>query len=112
MKTYQNFTFQDRSSQSAKAKQEKLDLLRAKAPIDPAVQQARVLASEKREADRAERKALRAAADAAAEQAARDRKAADDAAEEARVAAIKPVLTEEERKLARDAKYAARKNRR
>lgn len=112
MKTYQNFTFQDRSSQSAKAKQEKLDLLRAKAPIDPAVQQARLLASEKREADRIERKAARAAADAAANQAALDLKAAGEKAEAERLAAIKPVLTEEERKLARDAKYAARKNRR
>lgn len=112
MKTYQNFTFQDRSSQSAKAKQGKLDLLRARAPIDPAVEQARVLASEKREADRLERKAARAAAEAAAQQAAIDLKAANEAAEAARLAAIKPVLTDEQRKLARDAKYAARKNRR
>lgn len=112
MKTYQNFTFQDRSAQSAKAKQEKLDLLRAQAPIDPAVQEARLLASEKREAAQAERQAQRKAANEAAKQAALDLKIAEERAEAARQAAIKPVLTEEERKQARDAKYAARKNRR
>nr|WP_314446076.1 DUF6481 family protein [uncultured Sphingomonas sp.] len=112
MKSYQNFTFQDRSAQSAKAKQEKLDLLRAKPPLDPAVQQARLLASENREAAQAERRAMRKAADEATRQATLDRKLAEEQAEAARQAAIKPVLTEAERKQARDARYAARKNRR
>lgn len=112
MKTYQNFTFQDRTSQSAKAKQQKLDQLRAKPPLDPAVQEARLLASQAKAAAQAERQAQRKAAIEAAEQSARDRKIANEKAEAARLAAIKPVLTDEERKLARDAKYAARKNRR
>ena len=112
MKTYQNFTFQDRSSQAAEAKQRTLDLHRNKKQLDPAAQEARLVASQKREAAQAERRANRKAANEAAEQAARDAKAASEEAEAARLAAIKPEPTEEERKLARDAKYAARKNRR
>jgi hypothetical protein len=112
MKTYQNFTHQDRAAQGADAKQKKLEQLRAKAPVDPAVQEARLLASQKREAAAAEKRADRKVAEEAAERAALDAKIAADEAEAARLAAIKPALTEEERKLARDAKYAARKNRR
>jgi hypothetical protein len=112
MKTYQNFSFQDRAAQGSKAKQEKLDLLRAKPPLDPAVKEAQLIASQKREAAAAEKRANRKAAEEAAEQAARDQKLAHEQAEAARLAAIKPELTEEERKLARDARYAARKNRR
>lgn len=112
MKTYQNFTFQDRSTQAAEAKQRTLDQLRAKKPLDPAAQEARLVASQKREAAQAERKANRAAAEEAAQRTANDAKVAGEEAEAARLAAIKPVPTEEERKLARDAKYAARKNRR
>ena len=112
MKTYQNFTFQDRSTQAAEAKQRTLDLLRAKKPLDPAAQEARLLASQKREAAQAERKESRKAAQEAAEQAAHEAQVAGEEAEAARLAAIKPIPTEEERKLARDAKYAARKNRR
>lgn len=112
MKTYQNFTFQDRAAQSAQSKQKKIDTLRDKPPVDPAAEEARLLASQKREAAAAEKREARKAAEEAAAQAARDAQAAAEAAEAARVAAIKPVLTEEERKAARDAKYAARKNRR
>ena len=112
MKTYQNFTFQDRSTQAAQAKQRKIDLLRAKKPLDPATQEARLLASEKREAAQAERRANRKAAEEAAVQAAHDAKVAAEEAAAAALAAIKPIPTDEERKLARDARYAARKNRR
>lgn len=112
MKTYQNFTFKDRASQAAEAKKRTLDKLRAKPPVDPAVQEARVIASQKREAAQAEKRANRKAAEVAAEQAASEEKIARDQAEAARLAAIKPAPTEEERKLARDAKYAARKYRR
>lgn len=112
MKTYQNFSFQDRAALSAKAKQEKLELLRAAKPVDPAEQQARLAASEKRAAAEAEKRANRKAAEKAAEQAAQEEKLANEQAEAARLAAVKPKPTEEERKLARDAKYAARKNRR
>jgi hypothetical protein len=112
MKTYQNFTFQDRTTQAAEAKQRTLDLLRAKKPLDPAAQEARLLASQKREAGQAERRANRKAAEEATEQLARDAKLASEQAEAERLAAIKPAPTAEERKLARDARYAARKNRR
>lgn len=112
MKTYQNFSFQDRASQAAEAKQRTLEQLRSKPPVDPAAQEARLVASQKREAAKAEKRASRKASEEAAEQAARDHKAASEEAEAARLAAIKPEPTEEERKLARDAKYAARKNRR
>lgn len=112
MKTYGNFSFQDRAAQGAKAKQQKLDQLRARPPVDPAVKEARLIASRRREAAEVEKRARRKAAEEAAEQAAREEKAAIEAAEAARLAAIKPEPTEEERKLARDARYAARKNRR
>ena len=116
MKAYTNSTFQDRVDQVAKAKQKALDQLRAKPPVDPAVQEARLIAAAKRQEAEAEKRANRtAAAEAAAKaaaQAAHDEKIAIEQAEAARLAAIKPELTEEQRKLARDAKYAARKNRR
>lgn len=111
MKTYQNFTFGDRVAQSAEAKKRKLEQLRTRQPVDPEVQKERLAASEKKAAAQAEKRAMRKAAGQAAEQAARDQKSASDEAEAARLAAIKPEPTEEERKAARDAKYAARKNR-
>jgi hypothetical protein len=98
--------------QVAKAKQKALDRLREKPPVDPALVEARVAASRKREAAQAERRAAKKEAEQAAAQAARDELAAREAAEAERLAAIKPPPTEEERKLARDAKYAARKARR
>jgi hypothetical protein len=112
MKAYQNSSFQDRVDQVAKAKQQALDQLRARPPVDPAVVEARVAASRKREAAEAERRSARKDAEQAAAQAALDEAAANEAAEAARLAAIKPEPTAEERKAARDAKYAARKNRR
>ena len=112
MKAYQNSSFQDRVDQVAKAKQHAIDQLRSKPPMDPAVVEARVAASRKREAAETERRAARKAAEEAAAQAVEDAKAASEAAEAARLAAIKPAPTEEERKLARDLKYAARQKRR
>lgn len=112
MKTYQNFSFQDRAAQGARAKQQKLDMLRAKLPIDPAVQEARLIASQRREAAEVEKRLYRKAAERDAKQAASEGKIASRQAEAARLAAIKPEPTEDERKLARDAKYAARKSRR
>ncbi|UUR08169.1 DUF6481 family protein [Sphingomonas glaciei] len=112
MKAYKNSGFQDRVDQVAKAKQRLIEKLRDKPEVDPAAEEARLLASQKREAAQAEKRAQRKAAEAAAEQAARDSKAASEEAEAARLAAIKPEPTEEERKAARDARYAARKKRR
>ena len=112
MKAYQNSSFQDRVDQVAKAKQRLIEKLRDKPEVDPAADEARLLASQKREAAQAEKRASRKAAEEAAEVAAREEKAASEEAEAARLAAIKPELTEEERKAARDARYAARKKRR
>ena len=99
-----NPTFQDRVASAAQAKQKALDQLRAKPPLDEAAVAARLEARLAREAREVEK---RAAKEAARKEIA-DRKAAE-AAEAA--ASAKPQLTEEERKAARDARYAARKNR-
>lgn len=112
MKAHQNSSFQDRVEQIAKAKQRALDQLRAKPPVDPEVQEARLAAERKREAVEAEKRLNRKAADEAAAKAAQDALIASEEAEAMRLAAIKPEPTAEERKLIRDAKYAARKKRR
>lgn len=112
MKAHQNFTFQDRVDQVNKAKQRALDQLRAKPPVDPAVQEERLVAGRKREAAEAEKRLNRKTADEAAAKAVHDAAIASEEAEAMRLAAIKPEPTAEERKLVRDAKYAARKKRR
>lgn len=102
--SFKNPSFQDRNEAAAQAKQKALDRLRAKPPVDPQVLADRLAAREKREAAEAEKRAAKKAAAEAAKAA----KAAEAAAREA--AAPKP-LTEAEKKAARDARYAARKNR-
>ena len=104
MKAHQNFTFQDRVDQVNKAKQRALDQLRAKPPVDPAVQEERLVAGRKREAAEAEKRLNRKAADEAAAMAVHDAAIASEEAEAMRLAAIKPEPTAEERKLVRDAK--------
>ncbi len=89
---------------AAEAKQRALDNLRSKPPLDERIVAERQAARLKREFQEAEKRAFKKAA----EQAARDAKAADAAA---KLAAIPAPLTEAEKKLARDARYAARKNR-
>jgi hypothetical protein len=104
--SYKSPTFQDRIGSAQQAKQKALDKLRAKAPVDEAVLEARRAAAAEREAAAAEK---RAAKIAAAEQAALAKAAAAAAAaEEAAAAAPK---SEAELKAARDARYAARKSR-
>lgn len=106
MKSYKDPSFQDRVASAAEAKKKALDKLRAKPPIDPAVLAERAAARERREAAEAEKRAAKAAAARAAAAAA----AATAAAE--KPAPYKPTFaTEAERKAARDARYAARKNR-
>lgn len=107
MKSFQEPSFQDRVGRGAEAKQKALDKLRAKAPIDPSIVAAREAASVKREAAAAEKRATKKAA----EDAAKEAKAVSAAEAAARLAAVKAPLSEAERKLARDARYAARKNR-
>ena len=103
MTTYKDPSFQDRMAHAAKAKQKALEQLRSRPPVDPEVLAERRAASLKREAAKAER----IAAGKAARQAAADAAAAEASAK----AAAAPPPTEAERKAERDARYAARKNR-
>ncbi len=106
MPSFKQPTFQERTALAAKAKQAALEKLRAKPPVD--------------EAMLAERRAAALAREAAAKiaregkLAARELEKARKEAEKAeRIAAtpVPQVLSEEEQKAIRDAKYAARKNR-
>ncbi len=106
MPSFKQPTFQERTALAAKAKQAALEKLRAKPPVD--------------EAMLAERRAAALARETAAK-IAREEKLAARALEKAqkeaekaeRIAAtpVPQVLSEEEQKAIRDAKYAARKNR-
>ena len=99
MKSYKDPSFQERVGRAAEAKRKALEHLRSRPPLDAAVVAERRASSLRREvvkADKAE--ARRALKDAAA-------------AEAAAKAAIPPPPTEADRKAARDARYAARKNR-
>jgi len=96
-------SFQERAALAAKAKADALEKLRSKPPIDEKTKAERIAASEKREAAKAEK--------AAAKKAAKDAEAEAIAAAAAAKAAVPPPLTEAELKARRDARYAARKNR-
>ena len=96
-------TFQERTALAAKAKQAALEKLKAKPPVDEAVLAERRVAALAREAAQLKAREEKLAARAAE----KEQKNAEKAA---RVAAS-PVLSEEEQKAIRDAKYAARKNR-
>ena len=107
MKSYKQPSFQDRIGRAAEAKQKALDALRAKPPLDEEALAARKAAQDARDAAAAEKRAAKKAAqDEARAQAASEREAAAAAA-----AAAPAPPTEAERKAARDARYAARKNR-
>jgi hypothetical protein len=108
MRGYKEPGFNERTAAAASAKQKALEKLKAKPPVD----EAELARQRERQAERdAAEIAKRAAAKQAREDAAAaKREAARLAAEEAAANAPK-VLTEEERKAARDARYAARKNR-
>ena len=110
MKSYKDPSYQDRAGRAAEAKQRALDNLRSKAPVDEKIMAERRAARLKREAAEAEKRAARKSAEAAAKAAkAAAAEAARDAAPEA--AAAPAPRTEAEMKLARDARYAARKSR-
>ncbi len=100
MKSY-NPSFQDRIDAAAQAKNQALDRLRAKPPMDEAVVAARQAARDARDAREREKRAAKEAAKAEAEA----------KLEAERKAAAVPVPTEAERKAARDARYANRKKR-
>ena len=110
MKSYKDPSFQERGARAAEAKQRALENLRSKPPVDENVTAERQAARQKRSEAEAEKRAQKKAA----EQAARDAKSAASAAKaEAalKAAAIPAPPTEAEKKLARDARYAARKSR-
>ncbi|MDB5700548.1 MAG: hypothetical protein JWL66_747 [Sphingomonadales bacterium] len=105
MSSFREPTFQDRVGRAAEAKQKALSLLRAKPPVDAAAQAELRAAQLAREAaQRAESEAKRAAL----QQEKAEKRAL---AEQAQAAEAPVVMTEEERKAIRDAKYAARKKR-
>jgi hypothetical protein len=100
-----NDPFQERVARAAEAKQKALDRLKAKPPVDPAVAAERQQARLAKEAKQREQ---RAAKEEAKRQEAADKAAAALAAAE-KAAAERP--SEADLKAARDARYAARKNR-
>jgi len=107
MPSYKDPSFQDRIGRAADARQKALDALRAKPRPDAEALAARKAAQEARDAAAAEKRDAKRAAD----QAERNRIAAERDAAAAAAAAAPAPPTEAERKAARDARYAARKNR-
>lgn len=114
MRGYKEPGFQERTAIAARARNSALEKLRARPTISPeelarraAAQAARdAIAAEKREATRLAREA------AAAARVEAEREAARAAKESAEAEAAALLMTESERKAARDARYAARKGRR
>jgi hypothetical protein len=104
MRSFKDPSYQDRIGSAADAKRKALDHLRSKPPRDEKLVAERQAARLKREAAAAAKRTAKKSAD----QAARDSKAADQAANAAAASALP---TEAERKAARDARYAARKDR-
>jgi len=92
-----NSTFKDRAAQAAEARRKALEQYKARPPVDEQRAAERLAAAQQRDAAKAEKAA------------------AKKAEREAQAPAPKPAEpappTEAERKAARDAKYAARKNR-
>ena len=111
MKSYKDPSFQDRVGRAAEAKQKALNKLRSKPPIDEKVLAERQAARLKREAAEAEKRAAKKAAEQAAKEAQAEAEARAAAEAAAQAAAVPAPPTEAERKAARDARYAARKNR-
>jgi hypothetical protein len=108
MKGYKEPGFQDRAARAAEAKKTALARLKAAPKLDEAEIAARAARQLEKDAKAAaKREAVRAAREQAMIEE-RERRAAEKLAAEA---AKPPVLTEAERKAARDARYAARKKR-
>lgn len=108
MKGYQQPGFEDRVAAAKRAKEAALEKLRAKPPIDEAEVAARIERERAREVAAAEK---RAAAKLAKEEALAAKQEQARLAAEAEEAARPKELTPEEKKAARDARYAARKAR-
>jgi hypothetical protein len=108
MAGYKEPGFNDRIAAAATARAKALARLQAKPALDPAALAEQIAKAAEREAAQAAKRA--------AVQAEREAKRAADLARkqeeaEAALAAIKPEMTDAERKAARDARYAARKAR-
>ena len=109
MASYKNPTFQERQTLAQQARDKALTQLRAKPVLDEATIAAQTAARIAREDAAAE---LSRAKIAAREQAKADKRAkALEAAANPVVDAVPVVQTEADKKAARDARYAARKNR-
>jgi hypothetical protein len=106
MASYKDPGFQERTALAKAAKLKALQQLKAKPPVDPAVLAERAAAAAAKEAAAAAARAEKIAAREA-------EKAAKKAEAEAKAAfeAAQPALTAAQQKAARDARYAARKNR-
>jgi hypothetical protein len=106
MSSFREPSFQDRVGLAARAKKKALDQLRAAPKVDAATRAELQAAHREREAAlQAERDAKQAAL--------LEAKAAKRALiVEAKAEEVAPVITDEDRKAARDARYAARKGRR
>ena len=101
MAGYKEPGFQDRLAAAARQRENAIARMKAKPPIDPAVQAERIEKARLREEAQAQRAAERAEA----------RRLAAEAAAEAKAALVVTPPTEAELKAARDARYAARKAR-
>ena len=117
MQGYKEPGFQERQDAARKARDKALQKLRDKPPVDPE-ELARLTArrvekeaaaAAKREAVRQARFAEQAERKARADQAAAEELAAAEEAAAAALAAMPKVMSDEEKKAARDARYAARK---
>ena len=97
--SFKNPTYQDRVGQAADAKRKALEQLRQQPPRDEKVIAERIAAAEKREAAKREKASAKKAADEAA------------AVAKAGQAAANAPASEADKKAARDARYAKRKNR-
>src|SRR5688500_11543126 len=106
MAGFKDLDFNERRAASQKAREAALAQLKARPPVDEAEQARRRAEREARDAAQAEKRAAAKEARLQAAEAARaDQARADETAANARSAALP---TDEERKAARDAKYAAR----
>ncbi len=97
--SFKNPTYQDRVGQASDARLKALEQLKKRPPRDEKLVAERIAAAQKRDSAKAEKAAAKKVADAAA------------ASARAEEAAANAPPSEADKKAARDARYAARKNR-
>jgi hypothetical protein len=108
MASYKAPDFNERTAAAKQAREKALAKLRDRPPVDPAQAAERQAARLAKEAAAQERSAARRAEQEQRKVEKREKAAAEA---EAKQAAIKPKLSEDEARALRDAKYAARKSR-